>query len=177
MGLTLKVPAEDLPNGCYISNFKEVRPFLADDLVDHLGPPVGKGIIKILLPQEAVGSPNFDVDWVRIPRGGGVVDHHHRADGRRELYIILKGSLRMTIDGTDHMLGEGDLAYFGPEVMHGFVCESPEAEYLSMGVPARDVARTDDVIEMLAGAGIEIREDGRQIYSEPVVPEGHADRR
>ena len=171
------MPTGDLPEGCYISYLDDLRPFVADRLVDHLGPPVGKGFIKMVLPQEAVGSPHFDLEWIRIPRGGGVLDHHHRTDGRRELYLVLKGTLRMTIDGVDHLITEGGMAYFGPDVMHGFVCESSEAEYLAFGLPARDTPRTADVEEVLAEAGITILEDGTQIYSEPVVPEGHADRK
>ena len=177
MSIPLKVPGADLPDGAYISYIDEVRPFLADSLVDHLGPPVGKGIIKLLLPQEAVGSPQFDVDWVRIPQGGGVIDHHHRGNGRRELYLVLKGMLRMTIDGKEHLVTQGGLAYFGPDVMHGFICESPEAEYLTFGVNAQDVPRTGDVVDVLTEAGIKVMEDGTQIYTKPVVPDGHADRK
>jgi quercetin dioxygenase-like cupin family protein len=167
-----------LSQGVYVSHVDEVRPFLVDKLVDHLGPPTAKGIAKIMLPREAAGAPHFEIDWLRIPRGGGVVEHHHRADGQREVYFVLKGTLRIKVEGHDDiLLTAGGMVFFSSDVKHGVVGESPEAEYLAIGVPGKDGPRTDDVIEVLNDAGITVQPNGTLLYSELVRPEGHADRR
>jgi len=169
----------------YFCNIDDVRPFLADKLVDHLGPPVGKGILKIILPDEATGGPvQFGIDWIRLPRGGGVLEHHHKTDGTRDVYYVLKGSIKFRVGKDDkedeyeeYVLDTGSIVFFDQKVMHGFEVVSPEAEYLAIGIPERNHPRTGDILKVMADAGIRIDDEGNMTFSELIRPTGHPDRK
>src|SRR5579864_1831608 len=80
-----------------------------------------------------------------LPRDHGPPPHEHPWD---ECYYVVKGEVRFSLDGREHLLGEGDFVYAPAGALHGFsgASESP-ARMLIFDAPAhsegffRDAAR------------------------------------
>jgi quercetin dioxygenase-like cupin family protein len=50
------------------------------------------------------------------PHGGPGPYHMHT--NSESVYFVLAGKIRVRLDGDDHLLGEGDLAFIPPEIPH-----------------------------------------------------------
>ncbi len=72
--------------------------------IDELGD--GYGFRKA---RKALDVTAFGVNWVVYPAGGEGVLHFH--DLQDELYLVHRGTARFTIDGHEHIVGEGGLVH------------------------------------------------------------------
>lgn len=67
--------------------------------------------------------------------GGQIIEEHtERALGHQEIYIVLRGRARFTIDGTDHELGPGQLVFLrDPELRRGAVALEVDTVVIALG--------------------------------------------
>ena len=82
--------------------------------------------------------PGVEFELMRTTIGPGVdagVFSPH-APGSREYLAIERGALRLTLDGTTHVLRAGDSIYYAGDCLHGFVNpgRTPCVYYLAMDV-------------------------------------------
>lgn len=93
----------------------------------------------ILMDAGELGSRNLSVTWLEVPEGVEQTLHSH--EGSEQLYVVVRGSGRMTVAGDTQELGEGDLVFVPPATDHAI--ENPAAETLaclSVQSPPVDVA-------------------------------------
>ena len=67
--------------------------------------------------------------------GGQIVEEHTESSlGHEEIYLVLRGRARFTIDGNDHELGPGQLAFLrDPALCRGAVALDAETVVLALG--------------------------------------------
>lgn len=67
--------------------------------------------------------------------GGQIVEEHAEgALGHQEIYLVLRGRARFTIDGTDHELGPGQLVFMrDPALRRGAVALEPDTVVIALG--------------------------------------------
>jgi mannose-6-phosphate isomerase-like protein (cupin superfamily) len=68
------------------------------------------------------------IDLVVLPSGSSIGLHQHGDD--QETYVILSGSGVMTLDGSEHRVGPGDLIRNAPYGRHGLVNDGTEDLHL-----------------------------------------------
>lgn len=73
------------------------------------------------------------VNWARLPGGSSFRRHYH--EDMQEIFILMHGQVRMTIDDTNVELQPGDTVIVEPQEVHDMqnLTES-DAEYLVFGV-------------------------------------------
>jgi tetratricopeptide (TPR) repeat protein len=73
---------------------------------------------------------------VYTPGASGQVieEHTEQVYGHEEIYLVLRGRVRFTIDGNDHELGQGQLVFLrDPAVRRGAVALTDDAAVLTVG--------------------------------------------
>lgn len=92
--------------------------------------------------------PGVEFEFMRttIPGGVDAGAFAPHAPGAREYLAMERGTLRLTIDGTPHLLGPGDSIYYAGDCWHAFTNpgRGPCTYYLAMELgrhPARPVRR------------------------------------
>jgi mannose-6-phosphate isomerase-like protein (cupin superfamily) len=71
--------------------------------------------LRFLIPHEATGGV-VDWAWERMGRGGYAAEHAHPW---RQMFFILKGQVRVVLDGEERIVGPNTAVYMAPNVMHG----------------------------------------------------------
>jgi quercetin dioxygenase-like cupin family protein len=132
---------------------------MAAEAPQLLGPAEGETIRPGL--EIKVGRPELVMTETVLGAGKIGVDphvHHHHADA----FYVLEGTLLLTLDGEELVLGAGDFALVPPDVVHSFrIAASGPAHYLNVHAPGmgfddylRSGFRTDfDQHEPPAGGG------------------------
>lgn len=73
------------------------------------------------------------VNWARLPGGSSFRRHYH--EDMQEVFVLITGNVRMTVDGTDVDLGPGDTVIVDPREIHEMLnLADSDAEYLVFGV-------------------------------------------
>ncbi len=96
--------------------------------LDALGE--GWGFRKI---RKELGVGAFGVNAVVMPPGYESGRHYH--DRQEELYFVHQGRLRIELDGENHELGPGGVAWVDAHVVRGFknLSDSEDAIYVCVG--------------------------------------------
>ena len=73
--------------------------------------------------------------YTALEAGGQIVEEHSEsALGHEEIYLVLRGRARFTIDGNDHELGPGRLVFVrDPSLKRGGVALTDDAAVLAVG--------------------------------------------
>jgi quercetin dioxygenase-like cupin family protein len=81
------------------------------------------------------GIRAFGVNAYTAGASGQVVEEHTEAQlGHEEIYLVLRGRVKFTIDGDDHELGQGQLVYVrDPSLRRGGVALTDDAAVLAVG--------------------------------------------
>ena len=86
----------------------------------------GKLPIRVWRARHELASSNVRfIDVALVPPGGEIGLHTHALDNE-EIYIIMSGSARMHIDGTNITAAAGDIIVNKPGGTHGLVNPGPE---------------------------------------------------
>jgi tetratricopeptide (TPR) repeat protein len=82
------------------------------------------------------GIRAFGVNAYTAKEAGGPIieEHTERANGHQEIYLVLRGRARFTIDGTNHELGPGQLVFLrDPELQRGAVALEDYTVVIALG--------------------------------------------
>jgi len=80
------------------------------------------------------GIRAFGVNAYTAREAGGLVIESHTEVDHEEIYLVLRGRARFTIDGTDHELGPGQLVFLRePSLRRGAVALDEDTVVLALG--------------------------------------------
>jgi mannose-6-phosphate isomerase-like protein (cupin superfamily) len=77
-----------------------------------------------LLDAGDLGSRNLAVTWVDVAPGAKQKSHSH--EDSEQVYVIVRGSGRMTVAGDQEQVGPGDLVFIPPATDHSIVNDGSE---------------------------------------------------
>ena len=77
----------------------------------------------------------FGVNAYSPGESGQVVEEHSESElGHEEIYLVLRGRVKFTVDGSDHELGQGQLVFVrDPSLKRGGVALTDDAAVLAIG--------------------------------------------
>lgn len=81
-----------------------------------------------------LGVTAFGVNVEQFPQGHeGYPDHDHAKDGQEEVYVVLSGQATLTIDGEEHAMRQGSVAFVPPGVSRRFTMPDEGVQLLAIG--------------------------------------------
>jgi mannose-6-phosphate isomerase-like protein (cupin superfamily) len=83
---------------------------------DAAAVPVHRLSARVLMDAGELGSRNLSVNWLDVPPGASESLRSH--EEAEQVYIVVKGSGRMSATGDSLSLGEGDLVLIAPATDH-----------------------------------------------------------
>jgi mannose-6-phosphate isomerase-like protein (cupin superfamily) len=104
-------------------------------LADSLENRRGNGqVSRLLLAPGQFGSRHLAVTWVEAAPGSQQSLHRHL--GSEQVYVIVAGRGRMTVDGEQREVGAGTLVFIPPGAEHAIYNPGPDAlVYASAAAP------------------------------------------
>jgi uncharacterized cupin superfamily protein len=82
----------------------------------------------------AVGVTAFGVNLEQYPQGHeGYPAHDHANDGQEELYYVISGQATLEIDGKEHSLRAGSIAYVPSGHTRRFTTPDGPVQFLAIG--------------------------------------------
>jgi mannose-6-phosphate isomerase-like protein (cupin superfamily) len=76
----------------------------------------------VLMDAGELGSRNMSVTWLEVP--AGVEQTLHSDEEAEQVYVVVRGSGRMTVAGDTQEIREGDLVLVPPATDHGIAGDS-----------------------------------------------------
>jgi uncharacterized cupin superfamily protein len=81
-----------------------------------------------------LGVTAFGVNVEQYPQGHDEYpDHDHAKDGQEEVYYVLSGQATLTVDGDDHIMRAGSIAYVSPGHSRRFTTPDEGVQFLAIG--------------------------------------------
>lgn len=104
-----------------------------EEIEAYAGPHAIPGI-RFRPAREALGVSSFGMNVLELdPDCDGHPEHDHHGDGHEEVYVVLRGSVRIKAGDTETTLRAGDLARVGPTVRRKLVASEEGAVVLALG--------------------------------------------
>jgi uncharacterized cupin superfamily protein len=95
-----------------------------DGASDSVFKPVGR----------LMGATAFGVNVEQFPQGhDSYPDHDHSRDGQEEVYVVLAGQATLTIDGDDHVMRPGSVAFVPAGHSRRFTMPDDSVRILAIG--------------------------------------------
>ena len=105
--------------------------------------PDDPGVLKrVLATQEDLFSGQvMMVNWSLLPDGKSFEPHYH--EDMQEVFVILNGTVTMTVDDQSHELSHGDAILIDPHEIHRMSnqCGEP-VEYIVFGISSEQGGKT-----------------------------------
>ena len=110
-----------------------------------------------------LGATAFGVSLEQFPQGHAEYpDHDHAKDGQEEVYFVISGQATLTIDGNDHVMRPGSIAYVPPGHSRRFTMPDESVRFLAIGgtpgAPFTDVIAAretgGDLVASLSAASV-----------------------
>ena len=81
-----------------------------------------------------LGATAFGVNVEQYPQGHDQYpEHDHASDGQEEVYYVVSGQATLTIDGDDHILRAGSIAYVPAGHSRRFTTPDQGVQFLAIG--------------------------------------------
>jgi uncharacterized cupin superfamily protein len=81
-----------------------------------------------------LGVTAFGVNVEQFPQGHEhYPDHDHARDGQEEVYIVLSGQATLTIDGEEHVMRAGSIAFVPPGISRRFTMPDSDVQLVAIG--------------------------------------------
>jgi uncharacterized cupin superfamily protein len=81
-----------------------------------------------------LGVTAFGVNVEEFPQGHETYpDHDHAKDGQEEVYVVLSGQATLTIDGEEHVMRPGSIAFVPPGHSRRFMMPDQGVQLLAIG--------------------------------------------
>ena len=104
------------------------------------------GVLKRVLATNAdlIRGQIMMVNWALLPVGKSFQAHYH--EDMQEVFIVLNGTVTMTVNKQDHDLAKGDAIVIDPREVHKMQnkCEQ-DVEYIVFGVSTEEGGKTVNV--------------------------------
>ncbi len=106
--------------------------YTAVDVADLEGEGPGEAIRKV---RRALGARAFGFNYVTLPAGREGREHDHAGDGQEEVYVVVRGSGVMRVDGDEVDLHSGVFVRVDPESTRLPVAGPDGLEFVTFGAP------------------------------------------
>jgi mannose-6-phosphate isomerase-like protein (cupin superfamily) len=81
-----------------------------------------------------LGATAFGINVEQYPQGHDQYpDHDHASDGQEEVYYVVSGQATLTIDGDDHIMRAGSMAYVPAGHSRRFTTPDQGVQFLAIG--------------------------------------------
>lgn len=108
--------------------------------------PKDPGVLKRVLATHSnlIKGQIMMVNWALLPVGKSFQAHYH--EDMQEVFIILNGNVKMTVNKQDHELAKGDAIVIDPREVHKMLntCDD-DVEYIVFGVSTEAGGKTINV--------------------------------
>ena len=91
----------------------------------------------VLMDAGELGSRNMSVTWLEVP--SGVEQTLHSDEEAEQVYVVVRGTGRMTVAGDAGEIGEGDLVLVPPATDHA-IANTGDGELACVSVQSPPVA-------------------------------------
>lgn len=123
------------------------------------------------------GIRAFGVNAYTAREAGGLVIESHTEVDHEEIYLVLRGRARFTIDGTDHELGPGQLVFLRePSLRRGAVALDEDTVVLALGGKpgaAHEVSAWEAMFAAVPAARAEQWDEAIRIHMEALAEAPH----
>jgi quercetin dioxygenase-like cupin family protein len=85
--------------------------------------PVGK----------ALGVSAFGINELELAPGAQGPEHDHRRDEQEEVYVVIRGSGKIRVEGTEHELGPGQYVFLSPDAQREMVAGAEGLVWVGVG--------------------------------------------
>lgn len=111
----------------------------------HEDPKDPGALKKILLKRGDIPQGILQmINWARIPVGKSFAPHYHEA--MIEVFIIMSGKVKVTIENEEEILEKGDLVVALEKQIHQMEnISSEDVDYLAMGIVTAEGGKTVNV--------------------------------
>ena len=92
----------------------------------------------VLMDAGELGSRNMSVTWLEVP--AGVKQTLHSDEQAEQVYVVVRGTGRMTVAGDTEEISEGDLVLVPPATDHAIASGDAELACVSVQSPPVAVA-------------------------------------
>ena len=82
---------------------------------------------------EELAVSAFGLNELELPPNSEAPEHDHRQDGQEEVYVVLRGSGRVRVDGTEQELRPGDYVFLPPEAIRQMVAGPEGLVWVGIG--------------------------------------------
>lgn len=111
----------------------------------HEDPKDPGALKKVLFKKDDLPAGRIQmINWAKIPQGKSFALHYHEA--MIEVFIILTGKVKATIDDKEEILEKGDMVIAMEKQVHSFENISGEdVDYITMGIVTSEGGKTVNV--------------------------------
>lgn len=105
--------------------------------------PTRPGVLKRVIANHAdiPAGQVMMVNWARLPGGSSFRTHYH--EDMQEVFVLISGHVRMTVDGVALEMSSGDTVIVEPRELHEMLnLQETDAEYLVFGVSTGEGGQT-----------------------------------
>jgi quercetin dioxygenase-like cupin family protein len=95
--------------------------------------PINNGEFVWRPVRRRFGISAFGTNAYTAEAGQRVIEEHDEQDGHEEMYVVLRGRARFTLDGDDVEAGAGTLVFVRPETRRGAVAIEDGTAILAVG--------------------------------------------
>jgi uncharacterized cupin superfamily protein len=91
------------------------------------------GVVKKV--RRALGVTAFGVNYFDLPPGAAGLEHNETQTNQEEVYVYVRGSGRLRIDGREIEVGEGMAVRVNPEVTRQPIAGDAGLQWVAIGAP------------------------------------------
>ena len=104
-----------------------------EEIDPYSGPHAIEGI-RFRPARDALGVSAWGMNLLELdPHCEGYPQHDHAADQHEEVYVVLRGSVVLQVNGEEHTLTEGTLVRVAAELSRKLVTRAEGATILALG--------------------------------------------
>jgi mannose-6-phosphate isomerase-like protein (cupin superfamily) len=114
----------------------------------------------------------FGINCWTAPVGAPVIERHSEPDGDEEVYVVVRGRVRFTVDDESFEVGPATLVHIRPDTMREAVAVEPETLVLAVGAKAGETFEPkswEDFQIAFAEAYARGEEDARALLGEALA--------
>jgi quercetin dioxygenase-like cupin family protein len=89
------------------------------------------GVIRFLRPELGVSA--FGINELEFPPGAEGPEHDHTKDGQEEVYIVVRGSGTIRVEGEEHPLSPGTFVFLSPDARRQMVAGDQGLAWVGVG--------------------------------------------
>jgi quercetin dioxygenase-like cupin family protein len=104
---------------------------MAYEVVDAATIEARHGVFKPL--REPLGVSAFGINELEMPPGASGPEHDHVADGQEEVYIVIRGSGTIKVDGAEVPLHPGVYVFCSPDARRQMVAGNEGLAWVGVG--------------------------------------------